>query len=63
MRVQNGTWTNVGLRKVWTDLEIAEAFWMDLAVSESRICRFFFPFGLEKSNFSEFVVTAYQTEL
>ena len=55
--------TNVGLRKFWPDLEISEAFWMGLKVSESRICRFFFPFGLQGSNFSEFVATAYQTKL
>ena len=36
-------------------------------VSESRICRFFFPFGLQESNFWEFTRvhadTAYRTEL
>ena len=35
--------TDQGLRKFWPDLEISEAFWMGLEVSESRICRFFFP--------------------
>ena len=30
---------------------------------ESRISRFFFPFGLQESYSSEFVETAYRTEL
>ena len=55
--------TDVGLRKFWPDLEISEAFWMSLEVSESRICRLFFPFVLQESNFSKFVATAYRTEL
>ena len=44
-------------------VEISEAFWMSLEVSESRICHFFFPVGLQESNFSKFVATAYRTEL
>ena len=57
--------TDEGLRKFWPDLEISEAFWMGLKVSESRICRFFFPFGLQESIgiFQSFVATAYRTEL
>ena len=31
-------------------------------VLESRICRFFFPFSIQKKNFSEFIGTAYRTE-
>ena len=32
-------------------------------VSESRICHYIFPFGLQEQNFSEFIGTAYRTEL
>ena len=40
------------------------SFLGDFRVSEeSRICRFFFPFGLQKSTFSEIMGTAYRTEL
>ena len=31
-------------------------------VSEFLICRNFFPFGLQESNFSEFMGTTYQTK-
>ena len=34
-----------------------------LRVSDPRICHFFFPFGLQKSNFSEFIGTAYRKGL
>ena len=34
-----------------------------LSREESRICRFFFPFGLQKSTFSEIMGTTYRTEL
>ena len=38
-------------------------FFLCLRVSDPRICHFFFPFGLEKSNFSEFIGTAYRKGL
>ena len=38
-------------------------FFFCLRVSDPRICHFFFPFGLQKSNFSEFIGTAYQKGL
>ena len=39
-------------------------FFFVLCRKESRICRFFgFPFGLQKSTFSEIMGTAYRTEL
>ena len=62
----------MGLGKFWPDLEISEAFLTglevsfssDFCVSESRICLFFFPFGLQKSKFFRVHLgTAYRTEL
>lgn len=62
----------MGLGKFWPDLEISEAFLMglevsrssDFCVSESRICLFFFPFGLQKSKFFRFHLdTGHRSEL
>lgn len=62
----------MGLGKFWPDLEISEAFFMglevsflsDFCVSVSRVCLFFFPFGLPKSKFFRVNLgTAYRTEL
>ena len=57
--------TDEGLRKFWPDLEISEAFWMGLEVSESRIESFFLSVwssGVDR-NFQSFVAIAYRTEL
>ena len=42
------------------DFSVLESQFFCRRVSESRICRFFFnPFGLQESNFSELMSTAY----
>ena len=38
----NGTSKNVGLGKVWQDLEISEAFLISLEVSFFMVCFYFF---------------------
>ena len=41
----------------------SQIFFLSQWVSESQICHFFFSFGFQESNFSEFMGTAYPTEL
>ena len=48
---------------ILSDFCVSESgFFFCRRVSEFLICRNFFPFGLQESNFSEFMGTTYQTK-